>query len=134
VKSSTDLYRSTAPKKEDSQHNPQLDGCLIRGSVPSFSPTIANEAMGRREASVDNQLIGLLGSYHWYAIGTFNTCSRGLTHRSLTDTGGDYNLEGVDFPHTTPGPSQPMVLPFRPKGPVQSPGYPKSTTYFKVQV
>jgi hypothetical protein len=41
-----------------------------------------------------------------------NTCSRGSTHRSLTDTGGGYSLEGVVFPHTTPQPFQLMVSPF----------------------
>jgi hypothetical protein len=39
---------------------------------------------------------------HQYAIGTFNTCSRGPTYRSLTDTGGGYSLGGAGFPHTTP--------------------------------
>jgi hypothetical protein len=42
---------------------------------------------------------------HQHAIGTFNTCSRGPTHWSLTDTGGDYNLGGAGLPHTTPRPS-----------------------------
>jgi hypothetical protein len=49
-------------------------------------------------------------------IDTFNIYSRWLTHRSLTDTGGGYNLEGAGFPHTTLRPSQPMVLPFPSKG------------------
>jgi hypothetical protein len=44
----------------------------------------------------------LLGPYHQHAIGTFNTCSRGPTHRSLTDTGRGYNLGGAGLPHTTP--------------------------------
>jgi hypothetical protein len=61
AKSSTDLYRSTAPEKKGSQHNPQLDGRLIHGFIPSFSPTTGNEAVGKRRASVDNQLLGLLG-------------------------------------------------------------------------
>jgi hypothetical protein len=30
----------------------------------------------------------------------FNTCSWGPTERSLTDTGGGYNLEGAGLPHT----------------------------------
>jgi hypothetical protein len=48
-----------------------------------------------------------------YAIGTFSTCSWGPTHRSLTDTGGGYNLGGADLrPHTTPRPSQPAVSTF----------------------
>jgi hypothetical protein len=64
--------------------------------------------------------INLLGPYHQHVIGTFNTCSWGPTHRSLTDTGGGYSLQGVGFPHATPRPSQPMVLPFPPKGPTRS--------------
>jgi hypothetical protein len=55
-----------------------------------------------------------------HAISTFNTCSRGATHWSLSDTGGSDSLEGVVFPHTTPRPFQPMVLPFPPKGPAWS--------------
>jgi hypothetical protein len=45
----------------------------------------------------------------------------GPTHRSFTDTGGGYSLEGIGFPHTTLQPSQPMVLPFPPEGPARSP-------------
>jgi hypothetical protein len=45
---------------------------------------------GQSQPSVDGRLLGLPGSYHWYAIGTFNTCSRWSTNRSLTDTGGGY--------------------------------------------
>jgi hypothetical protein len=117
MKSSTKLYRSTAPEKKGSWHNPQLDGCLIRRSVPNFSPTIANEAVGKRQASVDNQLLGLPGPYHRHAIGTFNTCSRGPTHRSLTDTGGAYSLKGAGLPHTTPWPFQPTVSNFHLRAP-----------------
>jgi hypothetical protein len=58
----------------------------------------------------------LTGPNHRHAIGTFNTCSRGPTHRSLTDTGGGYNFEGAGLPHTTPRPFQPAVSTF-PKGP-----------------
>jgi hypothetical protein len=100
------------PDKNGSWHNPQLDDHLICGFVPSFSPTITNEAAGKRQTSVDNQLLGLSGPYHRHVIDTFNTCSWGPTHRSLTDTDGGYSLEGVGFPHTTPRPSQPMVSPF----------------------
>jgi hypothetical protein len=100
------------PPKKGSRHNPQLDGCLIHGSVPSFSLTIANEAVGKRQAFVDNRLVGLSGPYHRHIIGTFNTCSWGPTNRSLTDTGGGYSLKGAGFLHTTPRPSQPTVSPF----------------------
>jgi hypothetical protein len=46
-------------------------------------------------------------------ISTFNTCTRGPTHRSLIDTGGCYNLGGASFPHTTPRPSQPVISTFQ---------------------
>jgi hypothetical protein len=85
---------------------------LICGSVPSFSPKSTNEAVDLSQASVADKLLGLLGPYHQYAIDTFNTCSRGPTHRSLTDTDGGYNLGGTGFPHTTPRPSQPIISPF----------------------
>jgi hypothetical protein len=42
----------------------------------------------------------LTGPYHRHAIGTFNTCSRGPTERSLIDTGGGYKLRGAGLPHT----------------------------------
>jgi hypothetical protein len=51
----------------------------------------AKEVVGLSQASIDSGLLGLPSSYHWHAIGTFNTCSQGPTHRSLTDTGGGYN-------------------------------------------
>jgi hypothetical protein len=108
VKSSTYLNRSTTPEKEGSRHNPQPDW-LIHGSVPSFSSEPTIKAVGKSQASVDNQLLGLPDPYHRHAIGTFNTCSWGSTHRSLNDTGGGYNLGGADLPHTTPQPSQPVV-------------------------
>jgi hypothetical protein len=64
--------------------------------------------------------ISLLGPYHRHVISTFNTCSRGPTHQSLTDTGRGYNLGGAGLPHHTPRPSQPTVLHFPPKGPARS--------------
>jgi hypothetical protein len=80
--------------------DPQHAGWLIRGSVPSFSPEPANKAGGVSQAPDDDQLLGLPGLYHRHAIGTFNTCSRGPTERSLTETGGGYNLECVVLSHT----------------------------------
>jgi hypothetical protein len=102
----------TAPEKKRSRHNPQHAGWPIRGSVPSFSPEPTNEVGGVSQASVGDQLLGLPGLYHRHAISTFNTCSQGLTHRSLTDTGGGYNLGGAGLPYTTPRPSQPVVSTF----------------------
>jgi hypothetical protein len=89
-------------------------------SVACFSPTTANKAVGKSQASIDNQLLGLLGPQHQHTISTFNTCSWGPTHRSLTDTNVGYNLGGVGFSHHTPRPSQLAVLRFPPKGPVRS--------------
>jgi hypothetical protein len=55
---------------------------------------------GESQTSVDGRLLGLPGAYHRHTIGIFNTCSRGPTHRSLTDIGKGYNLEGTSFSHT----------------------------------
>jgi hypothetical protein len=55
---------------------------------------------GESQTSINSRQLGLPGSYHRHAIGTFNTCSRGPTHRSLTNTGGDYNLGYAGFSHT----------------------------------
>jgi hypothetical protein len=67
---------------------------------------------GQRQASINGRLLGLLGPYHQHATGTLNTCLRGPTDRSLTDTGGGYYLGGSSFPHTTLQPSQPAISPF----------------------
>jgi hypothetical protein len=40
---------------------------------------------------VVTQLHRLTRCVYQHAIGIFNTCSQGPTHRSLTDTGGSYN-------------------------------------------
>jgi hypothetical protein len=72
---------------------------------------------GEKSTPVDNRLLGLLGPYHRHAIGTFNTCLRGPTERSLSDTGGGYNLRGAGLPHThspafpTSCPHFPLVAP-----------------------
>jgi hypothetical protein len=112
VKSSTTMNRATAPEKKVSQHNSQCAGWPIRGSVPSFSPKLAIKAVGVESPFVSNQLLGLSDPYHRHAIGTFNTCSWGSTHRSLTDTSKGYNLRGVGFPHTIPWSSWPAVSTF----------------------
>jgi hypothetical protein len=49
------------------------------------------EVVGLSQASVDSRLLALPGLYLRHAIGMFNTCSWGPTHRSSTDTGGGYN-------------------------------------------
>jgi hypothetical protein len=59
---------------------------------------------GQSQSSVDGRLLGLPDPYHRHAIGTLNTCSRGSTHRSLTDTSeGDNHLRappGLQFNQT----------------------------------
>jgi hypothetical protein len=80
---------------------------VAHGTRLSFSPNTAIEAVGLSQVFIDGELLGLLDPYYQHVIGTFNTCSRGPTHRSLTDTGGGYNLEGVSLPHYTLRPSQP---------------------------
>jgi hypothetical protein len=67
---------------------------------------------GHKPSSCGGPLLGLPGPYHRHVIGTFNTCSRGPTHRSLTDTGGGYNLRCAGLPHTTLRPSQLVVSTF----------------------
>jgi hypothetical protein len=120
AQSSTDLNRSTAPEKKSSRHNPQHASWLIHGSVPSFSPTIVNEAVGKSQAFIDNRLLGLPGPYHWHVIGTFNTCSQGPTHRSLTDSGGGLQPWRCRL-STYHSPTFPIGGPhFSPKGPAQS--------------
>jgi hypothetical protein len=60
----------------------------------------SQRAVGEKSTPVDNWLLGLPGPYHQHTIGTFNTCSRGPTERSLIDTGEGYNLGGAGLPHT----------------------------------
>jgi hypothetical protein len=103
---------ATAPEKKGSRYNTQHVGWLIHGSIPSFSPEPANEAGGVSQAPDGDQLLGLSGPYHRHKIDTFNTCSWGPTHRSLTDTGGGYNLWGAGLPIPTPRPFHPAVSPF----------------------
>jgi hypothetical protein len=43
--SSTELDIVTAPEKKGFQHNPQHVGWPIRGSIPSFSSELTNEAV-----------------------------------------------------------------------------------------
>jgi hypothetical protein len=61
----------------------------------SFSPNTIIKPVGLSQSSVDDMLLGLLGSYLQHTISTCNTCSRGSTHWSLIDTDGGYNLVGV---------------------------------------
>jgi hypothetical protein len=66
----------------------------------------------RRFSQVVTQLHRLTGPIYKHAISTFNTCSRGPTHWSLTDIGSSHHTLQL---------SQWTVLRFPPKGPTQSP-------------
>jgi hypothetical protein len=90
------------------------------GPPPSFSPNIAIEAVMKAKHLLVTSYVSLLGPYLQHVISTFNTCSRGSTHRSLTNTCGSYNFGGDGLPHHTPQPSQPMVLHFPTKSLAQS--------------
>jgi hypothetical protein len=81
--------------------------------VTSFFLSHDRLGVGEKDFSqVITQLHQLTESICQHAISAFNTCSRRITHRSLTDIDGGYNLEGVGFPHHTLWPSQPTVLHF----------------------
>jgi hypothetical protein len=84
-------------RKKGFRHNPQ-PGWVIRMSPTYFLSQHSHWSSNESQTSIDSRLLGLPDPYHRHAIGTFNTCSRGPTHRSLTDTGGGYNLAGVDLP------------------------------------
>jgi hypothetical protein len=64
-----------------------------------------------------NMLLGLLSTYHQHEISTFNTCSRGPTQWSFTDSDGGYNLAGADFPHLTPDVPNWQSSTFHPRAP-----------------
>jgi hypothetical protein len=123
IQSSTDLNRSTAPEKKGSRHNPYHADSSICGSVPSFSSTTANGAVRKSQTSVDNRLLGLPDPYHRHAIGTFNTCSRVTTPRSLTDTGGGYHIENLGIATT-------LFLLFPSEGFTDPPKWPRLVSIF----
>jgi hypothetical protein len=91
----------TAPEKKGSRHNPQ-PSWVIRRSATQFLSQHSHWNSNESQTSIDSRLLGLPGPYHRHAIGTFNTCSRGPTHQSLTDTGGGYNLAGAGLPTPLP--------------------------------
>jgi hypothetical protein len=74
--------------KKSAPNSTSQPGWVAHGTHLSFSPKTAIEAVGLTQAPMDGQLLGLPGLYHRHAIGTFNTCSRVPTPRTLTDTGG----------------------------------------------
>jgi hypothetical protein len=116
----TELDKFTAPKKKCSRLH-----LSARLSDPRDRPQFLSQYNHWSSALKRNIYwwicyIGLLGPYHQHVISMFNTCSRGPTYRSLTDTGGGYNLGGAGLVHHTPQSSQPTVLHFPPKGLLRS--------------
>jgi hypothetical protein len=91
--SSIELSRPTAPEKKGSRHNPQRAADRYMGPYPASLPSQPMKQWGQNQASINSRLLGLVGPYHQY----------------LTNTGGGYNLEGADFPRTTP---RPAISPF----------------------
>jgi hypothetical protein len=85
--SSTELSRPTALEKKGSRHNPQCATDRSAGPYPTSLLSQPMKQWGQSQASINDQLLGLLGPYHQYAIDMFSTCSRGPTEWSLTDTG-----------------------------------------------
>jgi hypothetical protein len=81
---------------------------LVDRSAGPYPVSLLSQPMkqwGQSQASVDGSYSAYWSHKHQHAIGTFNTCSWGSTHQSLTDAGGGYSLEDADLPHTTPRPS-----------------------------
>jgi hypothetical protein len=109
----------TCPYTQKKSWQPKIDWPSRHLGWPhSSSHAIALEWGREVSAQWLHSYFSLLGPYHQYAIGTFNTCSWGPTHRSLTDTGGGYNLGGAGLPHTTFWPSQPAVCIFHLSAPL----------------
>jgi hypothetical protein len=112
VKSPTTLNRFTAPEKRAPVpiHNTLADRST--GPYPISLPQHPLKQWRKGKHLLPKSYIGLLGPYLHHVISTFKTCSRWPTHRSITNTGGGYNLEDADFPHHTLRPSQLTVLRF----------------------
>jgi hypothetical protein len=113
----TELDRFTAPEKNCSWLHSQLGWVVCRSCI-SLSPNPAIEAVHLSQAFVEDML-------YWFTV-PINTSMRlvrsilahgGPTHRSLTDTGGGYSLEGAGLPQTTLRPSQPMTSTFHLRAP-----------------
>jgi hypothetical protein len=107
------------PRKSAPDFTSQPDW-VVRRTRLSFSPNTAIKAVHLSQASVGGKLLGLSGPYHRHVIGTFNTCLWVSTPRSLTDTGGGYDIENLGIATTLslPFPSEGSTDP--PNGPARS--------------
>jgi hypothetical protein len=86
--------------------------------VTSFFLPHDNLRVGERGfGQVVTRLHQLTMPIYQHVVGTFNACSRGLTHQSLTNTSGGYNLECASFPHYTLRHFQPAVSTFHLRAP-----------------
>jgi hypothetical protein len=120
-----DRVRRTLPLPPDTISSTSVDRST--GPPPSFSPNTTIEAVIKGKHLSTTCYVSLLGLYLRHVISTFNTCSRGPTHRFLTNTGRGYKLRGAGLPHHTSRSSQPMVLRFPHKHPVRSQVNPSTT-------
>jgi hypothetical protein len=94
----------------------QTDPAIVLGHP--ILPPHDNLRIGKGDfGQVVTQLHHLTSPIYQHMIGTFNTCPREPTHRSLIDIGGGYNLRDVSFLHHTPRPSQLIVLRFHLRAP-----------------
>jgi hypothetical protein len=103
------LHPEDAVKNKD--RLAQLSSWVASFLLPCDSSGVGERGFGL----MITQLLQLSRPYHEYAIDILNTCSRGSTRQSLTDTGGGYNLGGAGLPHTTHRPSQLAVSTFHPR-------------------
>jgi hypothetical protein len=81
---------------------PSTSSYRSAGPPPSFSTNIVIEAVMKPKHLLMICYISFLGPYLQHVISTFNTCSRGLTHWSLTDIGGATILEVPAYHITLP--------------------------------
>jgi hypothetical protein len=117
------IGRILLPLRKSAPDSTSQPGSVARGTHLSFSLKTAIGVVGLRQAPVDGRLLGLLGPYHWHAIGTFNTCSQVPTPRSLNDTGGGYHIENL-------GIATSLSPPFPSEGSTDPPKRPRSVFIF----
>jgi hypothetical protein len=87
--------------------------------ITSFPLPYDSLGVGERGFSqVVTQLHHLTEPIYQNVIGTFNACSWGPAHQSLTDTGRGYNLGSAGFSHITPRSFQPTVFTFHLRAPL----------------
>jgi hypothetical protein len=110
------------PRKSAPDSTTQL-GWVVRGTHLSFSPNTDIEAVRLSQAPVDDRLLGLPDPYQRHAVGTFNTCSRVPTPRSLTDTGRGYHIEN-------PGIATTLSPHFPSEGSTDLPKWPRPVSIF----